>query len=354
MRSEREVRRARSAPRTAALFRIPEGEGLWRLVGIGLAVLSLLLTLWVAGHVHPEITASSAPEQSAAPGAPAGGAGRSEDLSGRFAQAVDNEIRRLQLLGKMPTGFLGEFAKKGIKEDAKAHLDQIQKFVKDFALSDGEKNTQHLDFVSEFGKGGENELKVRFVAEVQNWNDEGGEVSVLVAGWLGEKVPELPTDKCFDAFLAYLMGLYSKKCTAKRLKVGVVDLGNGTTCAWTWSGIDAKKAGEYLETLARSFLRYEQTDDGKMVDFTSKKLLKALNASKKPYAWDEILEKATAEEYDNSSSTFNNDLVLEQNLERFKREPGTGVELKGIFENRYQLPLGGRRLEVAEEEVKHE
>ena len=93
MRSEREVRRARSAPRTAALFRLPEGEGLWRLVGIGLAVLSLLLTLWVAGHVHPEITASSAPEQSAAPGAPAGGAGRSEDLSGRFAQAVDNEIR---------------------------------------------------------------------------------------------------------------------------------------------------------------------------------------------------------------------------------------------------------------------
>ena len=275
-------------------------------------------------------------------------------LDPEASESVDKEIRRLQLAGKMPTGFLGEFAKKGIKEDAKAHLDQIQKFVKDFALSDGEKNTQHLDFVSEFGKGGENELKVRFVAEVQNWNDEGGEVSVLVAGWLGEKVPELPTDKCFDAFLAYLMGLYSTKCTAKRLKVGVVDLGNGTTCAWTWSGIDAKKAGEYLETLARSFLRYEQTDDGKMVDFTSKKFLKALNASKKPYAWDEILEKATAEEYDNSSSTFNNDLVLEQNLERFKREPGTGVELKGIFENRYQLPLGGRRLEVAEEEVKHE
>ena len=266
-------------------------------------------------------------------------------------KAVDTEIRRLQLSGKMPTGFLGEFAKMGIKEDAKAHLEQIQKFVKDFALSDGEKHTQHLDFVSDFGKGGEKELKVRFVAEVQNWNEEGGEVSVLVAGWLGEKVPELPTDKCFDAFLAYLMGLYSKKCTAQRLKIGVVDLTSGTTCAWTWSGIDAKKAGEYLETLARSFLTYEQTDDGKMVDFTSKKLLKALNASKKPYAWEEMLEKATAEEYDNSSSSFNNDLVLEQNLERFKREPGTGEELKRIYENRYQLPVGGRRLEAAKKET---
>ena len=62
----------------------------------------------------------------------------------------------------------------------------------------------------------------------------------------------------------------------------------------------------------------------------------------------------TAEEFDNSKSSFNNDLVLEQNLVRFKREPGTGEELKGIYEDRYELPLGGIRMETVEKEADHE
>ena len=91
-----------------------------------------------------------------------------------------------------------------------------------------------------------------------------------------------------------------------------------------------------------------------MVDFTGKKLLRALGKDDQPYKWDEILEALTAEEYDNSSHSFNNDLVLEQNLERFKREPQTGDELKKIYEERYQLPLSGIRLETAKKEVGHE
>ena len=91
-----------------------------------------------------------------------------------------------------------------------------------------------------------------------------------------------------------------------------------------------------------------------MVDFTSKKLLKALDKAKQPYDWSEILDSLTAEEFDNSKSSFNNDLVLEQNLERFKREPETGEELKGIYEERYKLPLGGVRMETAEKEADHE
>jgi len=267
---------------------------------------------------------------------------------------MEKEIRRLQLSGKMPTGFLGEYAKSAIMQKAGAGLDGIKAFVEGFALSDGKDNTLHLDHVADFGIGGADELKVRFVAEVLNWKDEGDEVPVLVTGWLGEKVPKLPSDNCFDAFLAYLMALLSGKCTAQRLKVGVVDLTNGTTCAWMWSGIDADMAGKYLETLARSFLTYEQTRDGKMVDFTSKKLLEALNKYKPPYAWDEILETVTGEDHDNSSRSFNNDLVLEQNLERFKREPGNGEELKGIYEERYQLPVSGTRVETVEEEANHE
>ena len=94
--------------------------------------------------------------------------------------------------------------------------------------------------------------------------------------------------------------------------------------------------------------------ENKMVDFTCKKLLRALDKGRQPYAWDEVLESVTAEEFDNSKSSFNNDLVLEQNLVRFKREPGTGEELKGIYEDRYELPLGGIRMETDEKEADHE
>jgi len=265
---------------------------------------------------------------------------------------VEKEFRRLQLAGKMPTGFLGEFAKSVILQKAGERLDAIKDFIADFALSDGKDNTLHLDSPAEFGTGGADELKVRFVAEIPNWKEESGEVSVLVTGWLGEKVPKLPPDNCFEAFLAYLMGLHSGKCTAQRLKIGVVDLKNGTTGTWAWSGIDAENADKYLERLARSFLTYEH--DGKMVDFTSKKLLKALDKAKQPYDWSEILDSLTAEEYDNSSHSFNNDLVLEQNLERFKREPETGEELEEIYKDRYELPLNGIRMETAEMEADHE
>ena len=284
-------------------------------------------------------------------------------LDPEASESVDKEIRRLQLAGKMPTGFLGEYAKSAIMQKAGEGLDGIKAFVAGFVLSDGKDNTFHLDYTADFGTDGADELKVRFVADIPNWKDEGGEVSVLVAGWLAKKqadVPQRPSDNCFDAFLAYLMALHSGKCTAQRLKVGVVDLTNGTTGAWTWSGINADRAGKYLETLARSFLTYEQSRDGKMVDFTSKKLLEALklldasSESTQPDVWDEIQKKLTAEEYDNSSHSFNNDLVLEQNLERFKREPETGEELKGICEERYELPLSGTRVETVEEEANHE
>ncbi len=270
-------------------------------------------------------------------------------------EEVEKEFRRLQLAGKMPTGFLGEYAKSVILQKAGAGLDGIKDFIADFAPPDGKDNTLHLDCPAEFGTGGADELKVRFVAEIPNWKEESGEVSVLVTGWLAKKqsdVPKLPPERCFDAFLAYLMGLYSRKFTAQRLKVGVVDLTNGTMGAWTWSGIDVENAGKYLETLARFFLTYER--DGKMVDFTSKKLLKALDKAKQPYDWEETLNSLTAEEFDNADSSFNNDLVLEQNLARFKREPETGEELEGIYEDRYELPLSGIRMETAEKEANHE
>ena len=270
-------------------------------------------------------------------------------------EAVEKEILRLQRAGKMPTGFLGEYAKRTIM-NAGEELAQIQDFMKDFALSDGEVNTLHLDFPTELsGSGKAEEMKVRFVAEIPNWKETADEVSVLVTRRLGAKVPKLPPESCFDAVLAYLMNLHSKKSTAQRLKVGIIDLTNNTVAAWTWDGIDAKTAGEYLETLARSFLTYEQTGDGKMVDFTCKKLLKALSdVDEEKIAWCTICEKLTEEEFENSNRSFNRDLVIEQNLERFMRDPEeTGEELKGVYDERYKLPLSGKRLETAEKEVGH-
>ena len=40
---------------------------------------------------------------------------------------------------------------------------------------------------------------------------------------------------------------------------------------------------------------------------------------------------------------------------RFKRDPeGTGKELEGIYKDRYNLLLSGKRLDAAEKEVDHE
>ncbi len=94
MPSEKDARSARTASRPSRPRETGPIASLWRSVGAVLAVLCLLLILWIAGHVHPEITTVSAqpPAASAAPGAPASSAGRAEDLSGRFAKAVDNEL----------------------------------------------------------------------------------------------------------------------------------------------------------------------------------------------------------------------------------------------------------------------
>ena len=88
MRQEQTPRRPSRPRDTDAL------DSLWRLVGAALAVLSLLLIIWVAGHVHPEIAAVSAgPAAPSAPGASAAaGEKTAVDLSGRFAQAVENEL----------------------------------------------------------------------------------------------------------------------------------------------------------------------------------------------------------------------------------------------------------------------
>ena len=96
-----------------------------------------------------------------------------------------------------------------------------------------------------------------------------------------------------------------------------------------------------------------------MVGFSCRKLLEALSKVKQKDAYGEMLKIVTAEGQDHSKSSFNNDLVIEQNLERFKRQldaenPADVAEFRGIYETRYHLPLSGFRLEGIEKEVGHE
>ena len=71
----------------------------YRAIGIALFALCLLLLLWVAGHVHPDLATAASPTQSAsgasgtAAASTAGTARTAEaDLVGRFEQYVNNDV----------------------------------------------------------------------------------------------------------------------------------------------------------------------------------------------------------------------------------------------------------------------
>lgn len=69
-------------------------KDVWQLIGYALALLCLLLLVWVAGHVHPEITSvTAAPSVSTTSGSPASAPSTAQALNDRFAQAVENEVR---------------------------------------------------------------------------------------------------------------------------------------------------------------------------------------------------------------------------------------------------------------------
>ena len=96
MRSDKNARPERAAHASAPPAPARETDGLspvWRLIGAALALLCLLLLVWTAGHVHPEIASvSAAPLPSAAPGSPASAPAAALALNERFSQAVENEV----------------------------------------------------------------------------------------------------------------------------------------------------------------------------------------------------------------------------------------------------------------------
>lgn len=67
----------------------------YRLLALALLFVSVLLLLWIAGHVHPDLGVSAAaPAPGSAGSSPAvsSAAERAEDLAGRFEQFVNNDV----------------------------------------------------------------------------------------------------------------------------------------------------------------------------------------------------------------------------------------------------------------------
>ena len=74
----------------------------YRVLGAAFFALTLLLLVWVAAHVHPDIAAASsggAAVTGSVGGTSAQGAQRQEDLPGRFTQFVNNDIHAAALDG---------------------------------------------------------------------------------------------------------------------------------------------------------------------------------------------------------------------------------------------------------------
>ncbi|MGN0846331.1 MAG: exodeoxyribonuclease V subunit gamma [Kiritimatiellia bacterium] len=268
---------------------------------------------------------------------------------------VEAALETCQRSGALPGGFLGAFAKSSSKPEKlmdAGTFNAVSQYVAGFGLSDGETNTLHLRIPTELAG-----RKVRLVAEVPNWKEEGGEVSVLVTGTLDDEYPKkgdpklqkFPGARALVAFLAFLMRAASSGAAhPATLRVGQVDLTQGYCGTWVWDSIGADAARGYLDGLIRAYLECERGSsegDGKLIDLSYEKIVKALPPERKDF-----FEEATKEDYDNGKASYN-DLAIEQNLRAFRRPP-TEAELRRIVAERYALPLSGVRQEGARNDEK--
>ena len=113
-------------------------------------------------------------------------------------------------------------------------------------------------------------------------------------------------------------------------------------------------ARDYLDRLTLRYLAYLETPQGEYVDFTYKKLARAM-AETHPgpdggIDWEDVLSRVTAEDYNPGGGGFDKSLVVEQAVEKYRRDP-TMDELKAIYAESYRLPLAGTKEELGEDEA---
>ena len=267
----------------------------------------------------------------------------------------DGPFRALQLSGMAPMGFLGEFAKESFDASVANAKNALLAFAASFGFSDCAASTSRQSFPAAIQNGSKPGVNVRYTSMMPNWHESGTEVSVLVTGYLKDRKTKLPPDRALEPLIAFLMHVArpDQEQACHTLRVGVIDIGNGETGCWRWA-VTPSVARNYLDGLALRYLAYlDVPQDEKLIDFTYRKLVKALSETRSGpegrIDWDGVLARLTAEEFNPGGGGFDKSLVVEQSTERFRRNP-TADELKTICDSSYSLPLMGRKEETGDKE----
>lgn len=263
---------------------------------------------------------------------------------------LDAPFRKLQLEGKAPTGFLGDFARGRFAEQVAESRKDLLAFAKEFGLGTASCKTMRQRFPANLSRGaGESASDVLFVSATPNWREDGAEASVLVAGYLGESPPRLPPDAVLAPLVAFLMRVAKERPDgkARTLRVGVLDVEHGSRADWRWT-LDPATAGKWLERLALRYLDYlDRPDaDGLYADFTYRRLAKALEEEDDDIDWEAVLADMAKEDFKSRRGKnappkrYDGGLVVEQSVGRYRRDP-TAEELERLYDEFYELPLSG-------------
>lgn len=264
-------------------------------------------------------------------------------------EGVDSLFRAMQLAGRLPAGFIGEFAKEKLCENILPNAENMRNFVAQFGVKEGVDLTSRLRIPAVLKFAGE-EVKVQYVAQTQNWLENEDGVSVLVSGWLKDISKEAPPiDRTLEPFIAFLMNLAKREDGLDEmasLRVGVLDIDNALTAVWRWQ-VSPKEARNYIHRLTERYLTFLDGDTTSSsqtyIDFTYKKLASAIGGRKVADCdWTAVLGSLTAEEFSRGKKKdgFNSKLVVEQAIEPYRRDP-LADELKDLYVGFYMLAMSG-------------
>jgi hypothetical protein len=242
-------------------------------------------------------------------------------------------------------GALGDFAKKRFSEGIAENGAELLAFAKSFGCCGGEECTARQNLPVTIHRADGVSIDVRYTSATPNWHEDGRKVSALVAGYLKNN-NGMPPDRTLDVLMGFLMHVAKagRLKSPYTLRVGVIDVGNAATACWRWKVSPAEARG-YLDRLTLRYLAYLNPPKGRdeYVDFTYRKLAKAMaemRGGDGAIDWDGALDVLTREEFSAGGSGFSKDLVVEQSIGKYRRNP-SAKELQEIYEACYRLPLAG-------------
>ena len=269
----------------------------------------------------------------------------------------DGPFRTLQLSGQAPRGFLGDFAKERFDAGLADAKQALLAFAASFGFDGSADNTSRQNLPVTIERGREPAVNVRYTSATPNWHEDGTEVSVLVTGFLKDQNVKLPPERTLEPLLGFLMHVAKQDQDHGdyTLRVGVISIGTGETACWRWT-VTPVDARDYLDRLTLRYLTYLETPHGVdgYVDFAYKKFARAMSETQPGpdggVDWEDVLSRLTAEDYNWGGGGFDKSLVVEQTVEKYRRDPTTD-ELKDVYVESYLLPLAGKKEKSREDEA---